>query len=176
MNKVKLILVSLLLTSGCTQSAKIAMLSDVKLGMQIFEVREIHNKDLVPIAFESRQGYDLVQYSGWFSYDGKGSSPYKLTFELYPPLTKIQCQYIIAKNNITDPNKQAEIRSIEGLRLSRLIQVVQDEAALQQEAIHRQNAAMMSQMQQFHSNQQQILWNQQRMQNQMQFNNIRRGW
>ncbi len=182
-------LILLISFSGCSQPEKIASINDIKLGMQIFEVRDVHDKDLIPIAFESRQPYDLAQYRGWFK-DGTKTHwrpfyvglditedrimPYKLTFEVYPPITKIQCQYIIAKNSITDPNEVSNMYSIIGLRPTRLIQVVLDEselhrqaiydaAAIQAQAINNQTDHMMFEMQQ-----QQILWNQQ----QMQFNKL----
>jgi len=130
-------LLSFLFAAGCSQNA--AMVTDLQLGMQIFEVREIHKKDLTPIGFETRQGYDLVRYRGWF-YAGTEqrsflvvppqTKPYKLTFQLYPPVTRMQCQYLAAVHNVTDPNELAEVYSIEGLRPSRLIEVKLDETAL----------------------------------------------
>ncbi len=189
MNSITVVLLSMIY--GCSQPTptKTAMVNDIKLGMQIFEVRDIHNKDLTPIAFESRQGYDLAQYRGWFSdgtkvkiwpcpicreQDTYPLSPYKLTFELYPQITKIQCQYIVAKNNITDPNEVANLYSAVGLRPSRLIQVVLDEAELQRQTIHRASiqqteaidrntGAMMREMEQIKFNQQ-MQWHQQQMQ------------
>jgi hypothetical protein len=61
-----IIVAFLFLVAGCSQPQQKALLADIRLGMQIFEVREIHKKDLIPIAFESQQGYDLAQYQAWF--------------------------------------------------------------------------------------------------------------
>jgi hypothetical protein len=70
-----------------------------------------------------------AQYQGRF-YDGERSKPYKLTFEFYPPITRIQCQYIAAKNNITDPNEIAQIMALEGYHPNRLVKVEEDVGAV----------------------------------------------
>jgi len=118
------------------------MLSDLKLGMQLYEVQIIYKQNLTLISTESQQGYDLAQYRGWFSYDGKALYPYLLTFELYPWITKEQCQSYAAQNNITDPNKLSELYMIIALRPSKLIQIDLDENTLQQILIGKQNSSM----------------------------------
>jgi hypothetical protein len=118
---------------GCSQPQQKTKLADLNLGMQIFEVREVHKKELVPLAFESRQGFDLAQYQGRF-YNGEQSKPYKLTFEIYSPLTKIQCQYVAAKNNVTEPNEITRIMALEGYRPNRLIKVEEDTILIESEA------------------------------------------
>lgn len=71
---------------------------------------------------------DFIQYRGRFE------NPFLLTFELYPPLTAEQCQFIAEKHNVNNPNELAEIMALEGVRPSRLIQIKLDEATLARQA------------------------------------------
>ena len=174
--------------TGCTN--QYASINDLRLGMQIFEVAEIHQKPLVPVGMQSGVGYDLAQYQAWFltpynernsikqilyGSTGERSMPYKLTFEVYPPLTHEQCLKIAELNKVTDPKELESLMSIEGLRLSKLVQAVIDEGALQRQAIERQAAITRSAIHQQQFNQmqqmqqlQQIQWNL----NQIQFNQM----
>ncbi|MCE5185407.1 MAG: hypothetical protein LLF76_04710 [Planctomycetaceae bacterium] len=138
--------------SGCQQKSR-KTVSDLQFNMQLYQVQEVSTKPLVPVAAAKGEAFDTVQYRGWFYTEpGKTAKegiglrmlfpqlqPYLLTFELHPPLTKDQCLALAQKENVSNPESMAEIMSLEGYRLSRLVKVQVDEAMLTRQAIEDQS-------------------------------------
>jgi hypothetical protein len=176
--------------SGCQQENR-KTVSDLAFNMQMYQVQEISKKPLVPVAAEKRDTFDVVQYRGWF-YNEPGEvsletilkpkellpelQPYLLTFEVYPPITKQQCLALAEKENISDPNGIAEVMSLEGYRVSRLVRVQIDEATLFMRAADRQAAAIRQQAFERDQQLQQIDWQLQGIKHDLEFQRMQNGY
>jgi hypothetical protein len=115
---------------GCsTQQESHCVITDLKPNMQFYEVRDWYRKDLIPVSVKKGPSFDIAEFYAIAasSYDSpERENCYRLVFEVYPPLTKEQCDLMIQNDNVVDPNTISTIRGLEGYRPNRLVQVFLD--------------------------------------------------
>ncbi len=170
MKKAVVIAIIAVFVAGCgeQQNQKPFNVQDLKLGMQQEQVEEICKGSLEFVSSEAipdSNGCTKTVYRMWpnqpaglitsiatkifFNPFPKGDSkPYQLTFIVYPPLTKGQCEQIAEKENITDPNELEMLRALEGYQLTKLVGVSQDMEMIKLQTIQTQQRQQKLQMQQ----------------------------
>ena len=164
--KKQLLFISLtILIAGCQEETKKPVsVQNLKFDMQLYQVQDICQKPLLPSSSEAGDGCTLSQYRGWL-WDGVTvrntiwgtsypSSPYRLIFQVLPPMTKEQCLEHISQQGYTDPNDVKAILALEGISPSKLIKIELDETYLALKAASA-GAAASNQQQKQHQNQQQ---------------------